>query len=122
MQKTTKSLIKSFIKSFGFAISGVRFLSSERNSRIHIIAATLVTISGLYFEISRMEWCTIAITIGMVMTAEAFNSAIEQVCNRITLDQDLHIKKIKDISAGAVLIIAVVALIIGLIIFLPKII
>ena len=120
MQKTTKSSIKSLIKSFGFATNGLRLLLSERNFRIHILAGAILVLFGIYFEISRMEWCTIAITIGMVMTAEAFNSAIEQVCNRITLDQDLQIKKIKDISAGAVLIIAVAALIIGLFIFLPK--
>lgn len=121
MQKTNKSPSGSLMNSFGFAIEGIKILWTERNFRIHMAAATVAIVLGVVLGISSMEWCIIAIVIGMVLSAEAFNSAIEQISNRVTLEQDSYIKKVKDISAGAVLIVAIVSLVAGLFIFLPKI-
>jgi len=121
MQKTNKSSSGFLINSFGFALEGIKILLTERNFRIHIVAGSAAIAMGVVLRISSMEWCIIAIAIGMVLSAEAFNSAIEQISNRVTLEQDSYIKKVKDISAGAVLIVAVVSLVVGLFIFLPKI-
>ena len=122
MQKANKSFIKTLIRSFGFAIDGIKLLLRERNFRIHLIAGTLTVVAGIYLGISMIEWCILAIVIGLVLMAEAFNSAIEQICNRINEDHDPSIKRIKDLAAAAVLLLAIAAAIVGLLIFLPKII
>ena len=121
MEKSNKPFIKTMIASFGFAIVGIQKLVTERNFRIHGIAGVLAIVAGFYLSISLIEWCIVVIVIGLVLTAEAFNSAIEEVCNRITLDEDPSIKRIKDISAAAVLLLAIAAAIVGTFIFLPKI-
>ena len=122
MHKAKKSFIKTLIRSFGFAIEGINLLITERNFTIHLFAGTIAVVAGIYLQISMTEWCIITMTIGLVLTAEAFNSAIEEICNRITKDHDPSIKRIKDISAAAVLFLAIAAAIVGLMIFLPKII
>ena len=117
-----KFSFKARFKSIGFAIAGlIALIKTEHNVRIHLIATVLVVISGLIFHISSAEWLALVFAIALVMISEIFNTVIELLCDYISPGQDTRIGKIKDIAAGAVLVSAVVAMIIGVIIFLPKI-
>lgn len=110
------------IKSFRFAFNGLRVLiKEEHNSRIHLFATVCVLIAGFIFKISTFEWIAIIFSIGFVFTLEIINSAIENISDFISPEKHDSIKKIKDLSAAGVLISAFTALIIGLIIFIPKI-
>ena len=115
---------KYFLNSFIHAFRGIVLLiKHEYNFRIHIIAAAIVTGAGFYFNISKFEWLILIITICIVMLAEAMNTAIEKLSDHVS-DGNYHenIKKVKDVGAGAVLIAAIAAVIVGIIIFIPKII
>lgn len=120
MKPSKISFFASLVQSFGFAFDGFRILLKERNFVIHLIAAFAAIIIGLYLQIDALEWCVIVICIGLVLCAEGFNTAIELLCDRITKDNDPAIGRIKDISASAVLMLALVSVIIAGFIFLPK--
>lgn len=121
MKKVNFSIAKR-IKSFGFAFNGLRILfHEEHNSRIHFFASVLVVIAALFFKLNTDEWIAIIFSIGLVVTAEIINTAVENIADFLTTEQNNHIKKIKDLAAAAVLVSALTALTIGLIIFLPKI-
>lgn len=92
----------------------------ETNIKIDLAVAAAVVAAGFFFEISTIEWLSIAIVIGLVLAAETFNTAIEHICNKITHNFDREIGTIKDISAGAVLLCAIAAAAVGVIVFLPK--
>jgi diacylglycerol kinase len=92
----------------------------EPNARIHLAAAILVVILGFFVDLSGMEWVAIIACIAVVLISEAINSSIENLSDAITPDHNIHIKKAKDIGAAAVLLSAVMAAIIGGIIFIPK--
>ncbi|SUJ28384.1 Undecaprenol kinase [Sphingobacterium spiritivorum] len=114
--------LKLRIASFGYAIKGLKVLfREETNAQIHLLAAITAVILGLWLHISAMEWIAVCLCIGIVIAMEALNTAIEHMADMITLEQHPGIKRIKDVAAGAVLITAIAALIVGLIIFLPKI-
>ena len=120
--KQQKFSFKKRLESFGHAFNGIGvMLKEEHNSRIHLLAAFLVIIAGFYFDISTTEWFAIVISIGIVFTAEAFNSSLENVADFISPEKHEQIKKVKDLAAAGVLMSALAALAIGLIIFLPKI-
>lgn len=111
------SIIK-FIKSFFYAGRGIlSTIASERNMRIHVVAAVLVISLGFYFHITDIEWCLILICTGMVMAAEAFNSAIESLTDLVKPEQHPQAGKIKDAAAGAVLLASVAAAAVGVVIF-----
>ena len=100
------------LASFRYAFNGIRLLiQKEHNAWIHCFAAICVVIAGFFFGLSQTEWIAVVIVIGAVLSAEAINSSIEY--NEI-------IKKTKDLAAGAVLIMAIAAAIVGSIIFFPK--
>ncbi len=121
MKKVNFSIAKR-IKSFGFAFNGLRILfHEEHNSRIHFFASVLVVIAALLFKLNTYEWIAIIFSIGLVVTAEIINTAVENIADFLTTEQNNHIKKIKDLAAAAELVSALTALTIGLIIFLPKI-
>lgn len=121
MKNEKFSIIKRF-KSFKYAFNGIKILIlKEHNSRIHLFAAIVVMVAGFYFRISKMEWIALVIAISMVVTVEIFNSMIEKTCDILSPERRESVKEIKDMGAGAVLIASVFALVIGLIIFLPKI-
>lgn len=112
----------SFLKSFSYAFSGLRMcMIKEANFKIHILSTVIVTTAGWYFNISKTEWALIIICTGFVLSMELLNTAIEQLCNFIHLAPSPVIKIIKDVAAGAVLVSAMVAIVCGAIIFLPKI-
>lgn len=114
--------IKKRVQSFSYAINGLKILfKEEHNARVHAFSTIAIIILGLFFQISTIEWLFIIGSIGAVISMEALNSAIENIADFISPDQHDLIKKIKDLAAGAVLISAASAFVIGSIIFLPKI-
>ncbi len=109
-------------KSFGYAFKGlISLFRYENNAKVHLIAGILAVITAFYLELSPAEWCILIIQIALVMAAEAFNTAIEKLCDVISPEKHPVIGKIKDLAAGAVLITAIAAVISGLFLFLPKI-
>jgi diacylglycerol kinase len=120
--KNQKFSISRRLKSFRYAFNGLKILlKEEHNARIHLMAAIVVVIAGVFFETSTSEWIAIIFAIGFVISAEIINSSIENIADFISPEKHEKIKKIKDLAAAGVLISAVTALIIGMIIFLPKI-
>ncbi|MFY0601743.1 MAG: diacylglycerol kinase family protein [Cyclobacteriaceae bacterium] len=114
--------MKSRLKSFSHAYNGMKIaFSEEPNFKIQIIASLITITSGLFFRISSHEWLAIILSIALVMSLEAINTAIKNIADFIHPEKNIQIKRIKDISAGAVLIGALTALAIGFIIFIPKI-
>lgn len=113
---------QSLPQAFKVAFEGIlRFLTRERNGKIQLIAAVLAVIAGFIFRISVTEWMFIVSTIAIVLAAEMLNTAIEKTCDLISPGENGHVKFIKDVSAGGVLILSIASAIIGGIIFLPKI-
>lgn len=104
-----------------FAWNGLRIMRQERNFRIHMIVALLVIVLGIFFRLNTIEWSIIIITINMVLTLEILNTSIEMFLDYVKPDFHPTAKVIKDVAAGAVLVSAIAAVIIGLLIFLPKI-
>lgn len=108
------------IDSFGYAIVGIFFcLRHERNMKIHYLAAVVVIGCGFYFHITKVEWMVLLIVIGIVMSLEMVNTAVEKTVDLATTDIHPFAKVAKDVAAGAVLLFAIIAVIIGAIIFLP---
>ena len=121
MVRREKFSFKKRAQSFRYAFAGlVDFFIQEPNARIHLLAAIVVICLGFYFHLSARDWIVVIIAICLVFTAEAFNSCVEKLADFISPDQDIRIKYIKDLSAGAVLVTAITAAIIGAIIFFPK--
>ena len=113
---------KSRLSSFRFAIKGfVKLIGSEHNARIHLGAALLAVTVGFILKISRAEWMLIIIVIGMVFLAELINSSLEAIGDVADPERNEKIGKAKDYAAAAVLVSAIVSLIIGGLIFIPKI-
>lgn len=111
---------KKQLRSFGYAWKGIRCcIGKEQNLSFHLIAAVLVVIAGAALGITQTEWTAIIFCIGMVITAELFNTAIEKLVDLVFPHQHPAVGRVKDITAGAVLVCAVAAAIIGLVIFVP---
>lgn len=115
--------MKKFLLGFVYAWRGIKDGLGQRNMRIHVIVTILVLILGFYFKISTPEWIVITILTALVWAAELFNTAIEDEANimRDELGAPYSLMgRAKDLAAGAVLVIAVAAVIVGLAIFLPR--
>lgn len=111
------------LNSFKYAFEGIfTALKTEQNIRIHIIIMILVIIFGIILKISNIEWIICIILFGIVISLELMNTAIENVVDLVTQEKNIKAKIAKDTAAGAVLISAIASAIIGLIIFVPKII
>ena len=112
----------NFLKGFVYAFNGlVIFFRHERNGRIQLALAIVVVLLAWWIGISPAEWVVVLGCIGTVLSFEMINSAIEKLCNLVHPKYHPAVKTIKDISAGAVLFVAVISAIIGAIIFVPKI-
>jgi diacylglycerol kinase (ATP) len=122
MKKTKKSFsFRDRLFSFKNAFYGIfNFFQTEHNAVIHLIVAVIAIGFGFWLSISLIEWIVVIFLIGAVFMAELFNTAIEQLGDSITKDYCESVKKAKNLSAAAVLIIALTALLIGLIIFVPR--
>ena len=109
-------------KSFGYALKGIaELLMSQANARIHLLAIIVVSIAGFYYRINAEEWRSVVFAFAIVLAAEGFNTAIEYLTDLVSPEHHPLAGKTKDVAAGAVLICAIGAVLIGGIIFLPKI-
>ena len=107
-------------KSFACAARGIALLlRTQVNARIHLLATVLVIAAGFAFHLTCSEWIGIAIAIGLVWITEAVNTAIEILADRITRERDEQIGRAKDLAAGAVLLAAISAAVIGVCILGP---
>ena len=112
--------LKKQLRSFGYAWKGIQScVGKEQNLSFHLIAAMAVIIAGIVLGITRTEWIMVVMCIGTVIAAELFNTAIEKLVDLVSPERHPVAGQVKDIAAGAVLICAVAAAIIGLIIFIP---
>ena len=115
------SALKSLLKSLRYAFAGFRdALRTEVNLRWHLVAAAFVIGFGVWLKISATEWIAITLCIGAVISVELLNTSLERLADRITKEKDEFIRQSKDISAAAVTILALMSIIVGVIIFLPK--
>lgn len=114
-------MIRNFFKGFGFAFQGIAYaFSTQLNFKVHVVAALFTCVLGYYTELSISEWIWIAAAIFLVLIAELINTAIELLVDLISPQYNIKAGIIKDVSAAAVLLTAVLALVIGLLIFIPK--
>jgi len=108
-------------RSFVFAFRGIGFLlRTQTNARLHLAATVVVIGAGFGFQISRAEWLAVVAAIGLVWTAEGMNTAIEAVVDLVSPEAHPLAGRAKDVAAGAVLIAAGVAAVIGVLIFGPR--
>lgn len=120
--KKRPSYIRQRINSFKYAFNGFRILlKNEHNARFHLLTGILVIVMGILLRVSPMEWMLLVFLIGIVFMAEIFNTIIEYLVDYISPTYRNQIKKIKDLGAASVLVVAISAIILGLLIFLPKI-
>lgn len=109
---------RKVIRSFGFAGQGILDLFRfENNAKVHLLVAVLVLAGGFWLRLTPIEWTIILTQIGLVWAAEAFNTAIEKLCDFVSPGIHPQIKAIKDLSSGAVLILVIAAVLIGMLIF-----
>lgn len=114
--------MKKRLLSFKYAFNGLALLfRGEPNAWIHLVAAAGVITAGILLKINALEWALVIFAIGLVFSTELFNSAIEEIVNKVSPERNETAGKIKDLAAGAVLMAAITSAIIGLIIFIPKI-
>lgn len=122
MKRNTTFSLRARSRSFKYAFEGfLKFIMAEHNAWLHLIATAGVVSISIILSISTGEAIALTLSIGFVWIAEMFNTAIEKIMDFISEKNDKRIKLIKDISAAAVLSAAMIALIVGSIIFIPKI-
>lgn len=109
--------MNKLFKSFGYAVKGIKISLKQRNFKIQLFVAFLAIISGVFFGITSAEWCIILICIALVLSLEMMNTAVENSVDFISLEYHKTAEIIKDVSAGAVLISAIITSIIGIIIY-----
>ena len=116
-----ESFLQNRLKSVGFAYKGAAYLiKTEASIKIQIVVAILVTAAGFYFNISTTEWLFQIAFIGLVISIEGVNTAVEYIADFIHPEHNKSIGRIKDIAAGAVFIASVTAIIGALVIYIPK--
>lgn len=116
-----KPFIRQRVKSFGHAFEGIAlFFRSSTHARVHLLATAVVVSIGFWLHIAQHEWLMLLLAIAGVLVSEALNSAIEYTVDLVTEDFHPLAKKAKDVAAGAVLLMALFAVVVGIIIFLPK--
>ncbi len=113
--------MKSWIQRFACAFSGLgRMLTREPSGRVHAVCAVAVIGMGFWLRVSVLEWAVLSLATGTVIAAEALNSAIERVADRITSEREESIRVLKDAAAGGVLAASIGAALAALAIFGPK--
>jgi diacylglycerol kinase (ATP) len=114
--------LRSRIVSFRYAFNGLwSLLKNEHNSRIHLLAALGAVSMGFILKISSLEWCLIIILIGIVFITELLNSSLETLADIVKPECDEGVRRIKDYAAAAVLVSAIMSVVAGGLIFIPKI-
>ncbi len=108
-------------KSFGYALKGIRILfSGQANAQIHALAVAVVAVAGFHYRLSSTEWALVVFATALVLSAEAMNTAVETLTDLASPERHELAEKTKDVAAGAVLIAAIGAAVIGGLVFLPK--
>lgn len=111
-----------FFRSFSYALRGIGTVFNEEfNARVHLLAAMVAIVLGIVLKVAWFEWIILVLLMGGVFAMELINTSIEHLTDLYSRELNPKIKKIKDLAAGAVLVASITALVIGLIIFLPKI-
>jgi diacylglycerol kinase (ATP) len=109
------------LAGFGYAINGFRSaVRSERNMKLHLLGAAIVVALGFYVNASLLEWSVLLLCIGGMLAAEMINTAIEEMVDLVSPGLNPKAGKVKDIAAGAVLVIATISAVVGGIILIPK--
>jgi diacylglycerol kinase len=112
----------SFVRSLGYALKGLEYaLISERNMRIHLVATVLVLILGYCFQLTNTEWALIIFAVSLVWAAEIVNTSLEELVDLVSPEPDVKAGRAKNLAAGAVLVAAINAVIIGVLVFFPHI-
>ena len=115
-------MLQKHIASFRYAFKGIAMLiKTQANARFHLLAGAVVIVVAWYLEVSALEWAILAVTIGAVLAAEGFNTALEFLTDLVSPDYHELAGKTKDVAAGAVLITAFAAVAVAACIFGPKI-
>jgi len=115
------SLKHPFIKSFPYAINGLKTaLKNEPNFRVHLSFALVATVFGIILKFSFLEMAILLLTIGFVIILELINTMLEALVDLVSPEIREHAKIAKDVSAAAVLVSAIISVIIGVLLFLPK--
>ena len=109
--------MKNFLKSFGYALTGLKLSFAQRNFKVQLFCALITIGLGLYFQITMTEWCLILFCIGLVLSLEVANTAIEHLVDLVSPDFNETAGKIKDLAAASVLISAILSAIVGIIVF-----
>lgn len=113
--------MKKIIRSFGYAFKGVKYAyTTQLNFKVHAVATLATIVMGVFLHISLNEWLWIILAIALVITAEMLNTAIEILTDIVSPEWNEKAGRVKDLSAGSVIIVAAFAVISGLVIFLPK--
>lgn len=113
--------IKKCVNSFGYAINGIRqCFKTENNFRVHILAAIGVLLLGAWAKLSRWEWCVLLMTISLVLVCELLNTAIEKLTDLVSPQFNPKAGMVKDVAAGAVLVVSLCAVVIAVFLFLPR--
>lgn len=119
--KTDHSFVIGRLKSFKYAIRGAyKLISTEHSVMVQFFLGIAITIAGFYFNISKTEWLFQTMAIGLVLSIEGLNTAVEKIADFIHPNFHDKIGFIKDVAAGAVFFAAVAAIAVGLIIYIPK--
>jgi len=109
------------IKSFKYAFTGFsNLIKNEHNARVHLVLTLVVILLGVLLKINSIEWSLIVMAIGMVFIAELLNTAVEKLADFVEPNTNKTIGEIKDYGAAAVLTAALVAIVLGSIVFIPK--
>ena len=113
--------IARLIKSFQYAIRGlVKVFREEQNLRVQTLAGIFAFVLAWYFQVTAVEWCLLIIVSALVLLMEIVNSAIERVADVLKPRIHTYVKEVKDIMAAAVMLASGLAIVVGLIIFLPR--
>ena len=113
--------MKSFLRGFRYAFQGIGYVvRTQRNARVHAAIAFLVVIAGIFFRVTTVEWAVLALTIGMVISAEMINTVTELAVDLLTQHYHPMAKIAKDVGAGAVLVSAIAAVGVGVAVFGPR--
>jgi len=116
-------LMNKFIRGFGYAFKGVGYAAkTQLNFRVHLVCGAIAVLLGYALHISTAEWLWISLCIGMVLLTELINTAIELLVDLVSPEYNEKAGRVKDMCAAAVLVTAITALVIGMVIFVPKII
>ena len=116
-----KGFFQSRVQAIKIAFDGLsHVLRTQPNIKVYSVISLAVIAAGWVLNISQPEWILLVITIGLVWAAEAFNTAIEELVDLVSPEENSQAKTIKDISAGAVLICALLSIVVGILIFGPR--